>query len=76
MWRSATQAAIRAALLDAGTKPRDVAGLQLHGTGTGLGDPIEAGSAAALFQQRKDPDRAGPPPPGDFTSCSERGCVF
>ena len=65
-WRSALQIVIWAALHDAGAKPRDVAGLQLHGTGTGLGDPIEAGSAAALFQQRTDPDRARPSPPGDL----------
>ena len=49
-----TQAVIQAALADAGTQLQDVAALQLHGTGTSLGDPIETGSAAALFCQRTD----------------------
>lgn len=32
-----------------GVQPADVRALQLHGTGTGLGDPIEIGAAAAVF---------------------------
>ena len=33
----------------AGMSVRQVAGLQLHGTGTSLGDPIEVGAAAGEF---------------------------
>jgi acyl transferase domain-containing protein len=33
----------------AGMAVRQVAGLQLHGTGTSLGDPIEVGAAAGEF---------------------------
>ena len=40
---------IRAALLDGGLLPSDLGGLQLHGTGTALGDPIEMGAAAAVL---------------------------
>jgi acyl transferase domain-containing protein len=45
----AQQEVLRAALAAAGLAPGDVSGLQLHGTGTGLGDPIEVGAAAAVF---------------------------
>ena len=36
------QAVILEAMHEGGTAPRDIAALQLHGTGTALGDPIEA----------------------------------
>ncbi len=37
----AQQSVLHAALSDAGMQPSTIAGLQLHGTGTALGDPIE-----------------------------------
>lgn len=39
---------IRSALLDAASTPGQLSGLQLHGTGTALGDPIEMGAIIAL----------------------------
>jgi acyl transferase domain-containing protein len=53
------QEVIRTALRTAGAGPGQVTGLQMHGTGTSLGDPIEIGAAAAALleagssQQRK-----------------------
>ncbi|WP_455432271.1 type I polyketide synthase [Streptomyces pratensis] len=46
---SAQQRVIRAALKDAGTAPEDVDVIEGHGTGTGLGDPIEAGALIATY---------------------------
>eukprot|EP00803_Ostreobium_quekettii_P000409 evm.model.scf_315.2 EVM.evm.TU.scf_315.2 scf_315:16736-21153(+) len=43
------QRAILGALESFHAQPADVAMLQLHGTGTALGDPIEMGAAAAVF---------------------------
>jgi 3-oxoacyl-(acyl-carrier-protein) synthase len=45
----AQQEVLRAALASAGLAPGDVSGLQLHGTGTGLGDPIEVGAALQVM---------------------------
>merc|ERR1711965_225707 len=53
----AQQAVIAAALGDASTRAGCVAGLQLHGTGTALGDPIEIGAAAQVVLQGRG---AGP----------------
>ena len=39
---------IRAALLDADLTPADWTALEMHGTGTTLGDPIEMGAACAV----------------------------
>jgi acyl transferase domain-containing protein len=55
----AQQEVLRAALAAAGLAPRDVSGLQLHGTGTGLGDPIEVGAAAAVFGSSRSSDGGG-----------------
>ncbi|MFJ8857563.1 SDR family NAD(P)-dependent oxidoreductase [Streptomyces sp. NPDC102451] len=46
---SAQQRVIRAALEDAGIGPEDVDVIEGHGTGTGLGDPIEAGALIATY---------------------------
>ena len=46
----AQQAAIRAALLNSGTPPNDAFAIQLHGTGTPLGDPIEVRQLAPLLE--------------------------
>ena len=43
------QRVIRAALADAGVGPGDVDVVEGHGTGTRLGDPIEAGALLAVF---------------------------
>lgn len=47
------QAVLRGALASAGTSPQQVGALEMHGTGTPLGDPIEVGAALAVL-------RAGP----------------
>jgi 3-oxoacyl-(acyl-carrier-protein) synthase len=43
------QEVMRLALSAASMSAQEVAGLQLHGTGTSLGDPIEMGAAAGEF---------------------------
>ena len=45
------QAVIRLSLHGTAMTPAEVAVLQMHGTGTGLGDPIEVGAAAAVFRR-------------------------
>ncbi|GAX83383.1 hypothetical protein CEUSTIGMA_g10808.t1, partial [Chlamydomonas eustigma] len=50
----AQQEVIRQALSAAGSvQPSDVTSLQMHGTGTPLGDPIEVGAAAAVYQSSR-----------------------
>ena len=60
----AQQATIRQALVSGGRAAADVAAVQLHGTGTPLGDPIEVGAlAAVLIKNIRHASRtAGPQP--------------
>jgi hypothetical protein len=44
------QAVIRGALQSAGIQPAQMSALEMHGTGTPLGDPIEVGAALAVLQ--------------------------
>ncbi|MFF7468838.1 SDR family NAD(P)-dependent oxidoreductase [Streptomyces sp. NPDC008092] len=46
---------IRRALADAGLDGSGVDAVEGHGTGTALGDPIEAGALLATYGQRRDP---------------------
>ena len=46
---TAQEALIRQALASAGLKPDDINYVETHGTGTSLGDPIEAHALAAVF---------------------------
>ncbi len=49
------QEVLRAALLSGGMDPGALRGVELHGTGTALGDPIEMGAACAVLQARTHP---------------------
>jgi acyl transferase domain-containing protein len=55
----AQQEVIRAALHEAGIAPDEVSYIEAHGTGTSLGDPIEAAGLAAVFGPGR-PETAGP----------------
>lgn len=46
----AQQAAIRDAMQAGSVAASNVASLEMHGTGTALGDPIEVGAAVAVMQ--------------------------
>lgn len=49
------QEVIRTALAAGGVEPSELAGLEMHGTGTALGDPIEMGAATAVLQAKATP---------------------
>jgi myxalamid-type polyketide synthase MxaB len=51
----AQQEVIRTALRNAGASPSDVSYLEAHGTGTAVGDPIEAVALGAVFAGRSAP---------------------
>ena len=60
----AQQQVIRQALKAAGVESGAIAALQMHGTGTPLGDPIEVGAAleALLSPRGAEPPHGTPPP--------------
>ena len=45
----AQQGVLKASVFDAGLAVENIAALEAHGTGTALGDPIEAGAVASIF---------------------------
>jgi len=51
------EAVLRAALEGAGVAPHQVSYIETHGTGTPLGDPIEARALGAVFGPGRDPAR-------------------
>jgi myxalamid-type polyketide synthase MxaC len=51
---AAQAAVIRAALADAGLAPADVDYVQAHGTGTPLGDPVEANALGAAYRPGRE----------------------
>ena len=50
----AQESVIRAALANAGVEAQAVGYVETHGTGTPLGDPIEAGALGAIFKDGRD----------------------
>ncbi|MGB1598260.1 MAG: type I polyketide synthase, partial [Promethearchaeia archaeon] len=54
------QRVVRSALHTAGMTPNVVDGLEMHGTGTSLGDPIEVGAAHAVLVDFADTARTAP----------------
>ncbi|MGW1197932.1 SDR family NAD(P)-dependent oxidoreductase [Streptomyces sp. NPDC002536] len=53
----AQQDVIRRALADAGLSPADIDTVETHGTGTALGDPVEARALQAAYGQDRPADR-------------------
>ena len=54
----AQQALLKAAHANAGAASRELRALEAHGTGTALGDPIEAGAVAAAMLSERAPHAA------------------
>ncbi|MGW3495200.1 type I polyketide synthase, partial [Streptomyces sp. NPDC001020] len=50
------EAAVRAACAAAGAEPAEVQYVELHGTGTRVGDPVEAAALGAAYGGTRDPD--------------------
>src|SRR5205823_2301213 len=53
----AQQRVIRSALANAGLAPSDVDVVEGHGTGTALGDPIEANALLVTYGKDRDPEQ-------------------
>lgn len=53
---AAQEAVIRQALANARVRPEEISYVETHGTGTALGDPIEAHALAAVFGQGRGAD--------------------
>ncbi|MDT0432941.1 type I polyketide synthase, partial [Streptomyces salyersiae] len=53
--RAGQEDVLRAALTDAGTDPAEVGYVELHGTGTPVGDRVESAALAAVFAGRDRP---------------------
>jgi acyl transferase domain-containing protein len=49
----AQETLLRTALRAGGISPHDVGYIEAHGTGTALGDPVEAGALAAVFGEQR-----------------------
>ena len=72
----AQQSVIRAALAStAGVEAGDVSMLQMHGTGTPLGDPIEVGALHATLMQSRYGPRTRPILMRSAGSSYDHGCV-
>ncbi|XWK88454.1 MAG: MupA/Atu3671 family FMN-dependent luciferase-like monooxygenase [Phormidium sp.] len=53
----AQQRVIRQALENSGVEPNQISYIEVHGTGTALGDPIEVGALAAVFGHHRSKDQ-------------------
>ncbi|MFB2880050.1 MupA/Atu3671 family FMN-dependent luciferase-like monooxygenase [Floridanema aerugineum] len=53
----AQQTVIRLGLENSGVQPNQISYIEVHGTGTALGDPIEVGALAAVFGHHRSKDQ-------------------